>query len=61
MILEYELEGTSYVQLRVWCMAVLIYVNIYAYTYVCICMYVGVGGNCAYMRLEYEDQGTSDA
>ena len=46
----------------VWCMAVLLYV--YICIYICMYLYyiyVGVGGNCAYMRLEYEAEGTSAA
>ena len=35
---------------------------IYVYRYVCtVYIYVGGGGNCAHMRLEYEVEGTSDA
>ena len=61
MILEYEVERTSDVYLRVWCMAVLIYVYICIYICMYLYIYVGVGGNCAYMRLEYEVEGTSAA
>ena len=42
----------------VWCMAVLIYVYICIYICMYLYIYVGVGGNCAYMRLEYEVEGT---
>ena len=34
---------------------------IYVYTYVCICIYVAGGGDCTYMRLEYEVERTSAA
>ena len=45
----------------VWCMAVLKYVYMCIYICMYLYIYVGVGGDCAYMRLEYEVEGTSAA
>ena len=45
----------------VWRMAVLIYVYLCIYICMYLFTYVGVGSNCAYMRLEYEVDGTSAA
>ena len=67
MRLEYEVNETSTAKLRVchvWRIIyggfdIYIYIDIYKYIYIYINM--GVVGNCAYMRLEYEVEGKSAA